>query len=57
MYRCDVGTIVQFGILESVSRYSLGCLVCDEFDGLNYTRLNLMFDSRVFTLCILTNEN
>ena len=44
-------------VLERVAKHSFRRLLCDELNALHNTRHNNMFDARVFTLCVLTDQD
>jgi len=48
---------LRLGIVECVSGHALACFPSDELDGLNYTVNNLMLNTRVFALGVLSNED
>lgn len=48
---------LRLGIVKCVSGHALACFPSDELDGLDYAINNLMLDTRVFALSVLSNED
>lgn len=44
-------------MIKRVSGHALACFPSNELDGLDYTINNLMLDTRVFALSVLSNED
>ena len=48
---------MRLGMVKRVSGHALACFPSDELDGLDYAINNLMLDTRVFALSVLSNED
>ena len=57
MHGADFAFTDIFGVLEGEAEDSFGGLFGDEFDGLDYTRDDAVFDSGVFALGVFADED
>ena len=48
---------MRLGMVKRVSGHALACFPSDELHGLYYAINNLMLNTRVFTLSVLSNED
>lgn len=53
----DLGSANSLCLLESESEDTLRGLTCDELDGLDNTVDNHVFNARIFTLGVFSNQN
>jgi hypothetical protein len=53
----DALTTMRLGVVERVPRDAFGSVPSDELDGLDDAVNNLVLDTRVLSLSVLTNEN